>query len=138
MEEIIGTELKSLKNSDIIRLKRISKKYNIKFNQKNIPELCFISVLSDLLKIAMRKTPRIFNSLKSKKELVIVDIGCGYFRYGQALNEVFSEINKNVRIFAVDKDKHMLSYDPAIFIKEDINNISRDLKKHGISRIDFL
>ncbi len=138
MGKIIGPEVKLLKYKKISKLIKISKKYNIEFNQKNIPELGFISVLSDLLNKAMLKKPRIFNSLKNKKEIVIVDIGCGYFRYGRAMHLVFSKINNNVKIFAVDKDKHMINYDNAVFIKGDVNHICNEIKKRGIAKVDII
>lgn len=119
------------------KLINISKEYSIEFKEKNLPELCFISLMLGLIKKARMKTPKIFDKLKKQKGVVIVDIGCGYFRYGRAMHLVFSEINPNLKIFAVDKDKHMLNYDKAIFIKGDVNNISKELRKHGVDKIDI-
>ena len=118
------------------KLQQIAKKYSLKYSGKNLPELCFACLLDDLLRQASKKNPRIEGQLRKKEAITLVDVGSGYFRYGNALNNVMKKINPTVKLFAVDKDQRSQTYDPGFFIKSDINKSTEKLKKQGVQQID--
>ncbi len=117
-------------------LNKIAKKYNISSENKEL--LCFTAIIEELVGKIQKKEFRLFKEFQKKESLIIVDVGCGYFRYGKALYAVFSEINPKIKLFAVDRQKFFKDgyYYPATFIKGDITKI--DLKKHGIEKIDIV
>jgi len=123
------------------RLDKIAKKYSLSSgNDKHkVAQLCFASVLDSLLRKAKIKSPVLLSRLSKKNSLTVIDVGSGYFRYGKALYEVLSKINKNIRLIAVDKKKFFNNerYDPAKFVKGNINRIAPKLVKLGIKNIDI-
>ena len=118
------------------KLNKIAKKYNLSHENKEL--LCFTAIIEELLGKVKKKEFRLFKEFQKKESLIIVDVGCGYFRYGKALYAVFYKINPKIRLFAVDKLKFFKDryYYPATFIKGDITKIY--LKKYGIEKIDII
>ena len=120
--------------------KKIAEKYNLPYkkDKQTTALLSFATVFEALLKKAKKKDPQYFKILKEKDKLTVLDIGCGYFRYGPPLNAILQTINPNIKLFAIDKKKFFRSshYEPATFIKGDITKIN--LKKHGIGEIDII
>ncbi len=122
------------------RLRHIAKKYDLPYEEDDflISPLCFASLLDSLINKSKRHIPKTFSELKNKNYLTVVDVGCGYFRYGPALKKVLCKINPNIILFAIDKKKFFKDYSPATFIKGDIKKISSKLIKYGITHIDVL
>lgn len=118
------------------RLVTTAKRYHLSLNPHE--QLCFAITLEALLFNAEKKAKRLFKTLREKPSLTIVDVGCGYFRYGKALHAVFSKLNKNINIFAIDKNQFYSdnSYHPATFIKGDVTKLN--MKKYGIHKVDIV
>src|SRR3989344_4643793 len=117
----------------------IAKRYTIPLedNPHRLAELSFAAIFTQLWNQAEAVEPSRFQELQQKKELVVVDVGSGWFHYGEILTTIFQEFHPHTRIFAVDKNKLKMSYGKATFLKGDIGQIGKDLKKQGISEIDF-
>ena len=79
------------------------------------------SYFADNLKPLLNKVK---SRLKNKESISLIDVGCGYFRYGKALHSLLSNINPNIEIIAVDKKKMTNNYHKARFIKEDITKLN--------------
>ena len=113
------------------------KSQNSSSNQKMPAQEAFSTILTALLKQARQKVPSTFKDLRAKTGLTVLDVGCGYFRYGKALHSLLLEINPNIRLFAVDRQKYIVDYSPATFIKCDITKCQNELKKNKITDIDI-
>lgn len=101
-------------------------------------QLCFALILETLLINAEKNAPKLFKTLKEKPSLTIVDVGCGYFRYRHALHAVFLKLNKNIKLFAIDKRQFFsdASYCPATFIRGDVTQLNK--QKYGIENVDIV
>lgn len=113
-----------------------AKKYHLSLNPHE--QLCFAITLEALLFNAEKKAKRLFKTLREKPSLTIVDVGCGYFRYGKALHAVFSKLNKNITLFAIDKNQFYSddSYQPATFIRGNITTF--DMNKYHLQNVDIV
>ena len=123
--------------SFFLSLRQIAIKYNLSYTKNNVPELCFASILDELLRKVKRENPKIIKLLNKKDKLVIVDVGCGYFRYRNALYAILKQINPSLKMFAVDKKELVYHYEPAIFLNGDVNEIASRLKNRGVEKIDI-
>ena len=117
--------------------KSIAKKYSIPYSY-DINSHASLSFLSSL-DILYKKHKNIFVNLSNKQNLVVLDVGCGYFRYGKVLHVFFSKLNPNLRILSVDKIRKMPKnyYFPSEFIKGDVCNFSKILNNKNVSKIDL-
>lgn len=113
-----------------------AKKYHLSLTPHE--QLCFAVTLESLLFNAEKKAKRLFKTLREKPSLTVVDVGCRYFRYGNALHAVLSKLNKNINLFAIDKNQFYSndSYHPATFIKGDVTKLN--MNKYGIQKIDIV
>lgn len=107
-------------------LRKVAGIYNIPVSGdgNSLAQLAFAGAMDRLIRAAERRLPGIVSGLMKRKQLVIVDVGCGYMRYGVALSAVFRKLNPSSVIFAVDKDRLMNSY-PAEFVKCDIVDLAK-------------
>jgi len=120
-------------------LEGIAEKYKLPFfdDADSVAQLCFTSILHNLIKKVKQKNPSIIELLQNKPSLTIVDVGCGYFRYGRALHAVLSTFTPDVRLFPVDKIQLKQEYTPGTFIKSTIAKAAPKLAKHKVQEIDL-
>lgn len=109
----------------------ISEKYSAE-------ESMFITAVNELLDKVRAVKPGLIQKLSDKESIVIVDVGCGYFRYGCALKNVLNSINPNNEIIAVDKKRFNKDYFPAKFIKGGVNDVEDRLRVLGIHNVDII